>query len=225
NLLFSLLNDPNLDFEDIRNLTNTLYVAGTDSTAKSLQVFFYNLATNPDKQDRLHREIMEVIGPDQPLTPEALARMPYLKAAMKESFRMMFPNMGISRFLPKDVVLSGYRVPAGTQILICSTSVSKAYFERPDQYLPERWLRAHDGKRLDSATPIHPMAALPFGYGPRNCIGRRFAEQEMYIATVKVLQRLRVGVRPESEGMRFTYSIFVEPEKPIAFTFSKRERN
>ncbi|KAK3736809.1 hypothetical protein RRG08_000560 [Elysia crispata] len=220
NLLFSLLSDPNLDFEDIRNLMNTLYVAGTDSTAKSLQVFFYNLATNLEKQENLYKEIIEVIGPDQALTPEALARMPYLKAAMKESFRMMFPNMGISRFMPKDVVLSGYLVPAGTQILICSISVSKAYFDNPHQYIPERWLRSEDGKRLDST--IHPMAALPFGYGPRNCIGRRFAEQEMYIATVKILQKLKIGVKPESEGMRFTYSVFVEPEKPIAFTFSKR---
>ena len=73
-----------------------------------------------------------------------------------------------------------------TQILICSISVSKAYFDNPHQYIPERWLRSEDGKRLDST--IHPMAALPFGYGPRNCIGRRFAEQEMYIATVKVCQ-------------------------------------
>ena len=56
-------------------------------TAKSLQVFFYHLATNPDKQEILHNEIMNVLGPDQPLTPEALAQMPYLKAAMKESFR------------------------------------------------------------------------------------------------------------------------------------------
>ncbi|GFO08057.1 cytochrome p450 cyp12 family-like protein [Plakobranchus ocellatus] len=56
---------------------------------------------------------MEVVGPDQPLTPEALARMPYLKAAIKESFRLTFPIMGISRFMPKDVVLSGYHIPAG----------------------------------------------------------------------------------------------------------------
>ncbi|GFR83462.1 cholesterol side-chain cleavage enzyme, mitochondrial [Elysia marginata] len=220
NLLFSLLSDPKIDLDDISNLMNSLYVGGTDSTAKSLQIFFYNLAMNPEKQEILYQEINEVLGPDQPLTPEALAQMPYLKAAIKESFRMMFPNLGISRFMPKDVVLSGYHVPEGTQVLICSSSVSKACFDNHDQYIPERWLRTEQGKRSDST--IHPMSVLPFGYGPRNCIGRRFAEQEMFLATVKVLQKLKIGLKPRSEGVQFIYSIFLEPEKPIAFIFSKR---
>lgn len=220
NLLFSLLSDPNIDLDDIGNLMNSLYVGGTDSTAKSLQVFFYNLARNPEKQEILHKEIIGVLGPDQPLTPEALSQMPYLKAAIKESFRMMFPNLGISRFMPKDIVLSGYQIPAGTQVLICSSSVSKAYFDNPDLYIPERWLRSDEGTRPGSY--IHPMTVLPFGYGPRNCIGRRFAEQEMFLGSVKVLQKLKISVKPESEGMQFVYSVFLEPEKPIAFVFSKR---
>ncbi|GFR83472.1 cytochrome P450 10-like [Elysia marginata] len=220
NLLFSLLSDPNIDFETIRTLMNTLYVAGTDSTAKSLQIFFFNLAMNPEKQEILYREINEVLGPDQPLTAEALARMPYLKAAVKESFRTMFPNMGVSRFMPRDIVLSGYQIPAGTHILICSHSVSKAYFENPEQYYPERWLRSEERRRSDSY--IHPMSVLPFGYGPRNCIGRRFAEQEIFLGSVKVLQKLKIGVKPESEKTKFIYTVFFGPEKPIAFTFSKR---
>lgn len=220
NLLFSLLNDPKLDFDDISNVMNSLYIAGTDSTAKTLQNLFYNLAMNPDKQEILHKEIVDNIGTDQPLTPEALDKMSYLKAAVKESFRMLFPVGGLIRFIENDVILNGYHVPAGTQVIICSNSVAKSYFDNRNQYTPERWLRSEDGTR--SGSYIHPLAVLPFGYGPRNCIGRRFAEQELYLATAKVLQKLKICVKPESKGMLFKYSVFLEPEKPIAFTFSER---
>lgn len=87
-----------------------------------------------------------------------------------------------------------------TTVIACSPR--DRYYHRAKEFLPERWLRDNSGAREH---PIHSLAFLPFGFGARSCIGRRFAEQELYIATVKVL-RVRmsvvcVGVR-ERERMK-----------------------
>ena len=57
------------------------------------------------------------------------------------------------------------------------------YFPEPNKFLPERWLRNKSG---DLVNDIHPFSLLPFGHGPRMCIGRRFAEQEIYLGLIKV---------------------------------------
>jgi hypothetical protein len=59
----------------------------------------------------------------------------------------------------------------------------KEHFEDPDAFIPERWLR---GGSREKSGDIHPFVTLPFGFGPRSCIGRRFAEQELYLLFIKV---------------------------------------
>ncbi|CAL1548157.1 unnamed protein product [Lymnaea stagnalis] len=220
NLLLSLASEKALTDDDVSNTIIALYVAGTDSTAKNLQVFFYNLAKNPDKQETLRKEVLGLIGPSGPLTDKALSQMTYLKACLKESFRLNYPTLsGTTRVLPVDVVLSGYKVPSGTMINMFNPRPSKLNFDEPDKYLPERWLRSSEKRKQD---PSNNMAVLPFGHGPRNCIGRRFAVQEIYLATSKVLQKLKIELEPESWNTQFQYSSFlIEPEKPLKFKFTR----
>ncbi|KAH9500871.1 hypothetical protein Btru_073210 [Bulinus truncatus] len=211
--------EKNLVTEDVSNIMIALYGGGTDSTAKNLQVLFYNLAMNPDKQENLRREILDILGTDGTMTAKALSQMVYLKAALKESFRLNFPTpIGNVRILPVDVVLGGYKVPAGVRIALFNNRATRTNFVDPDQFLPERWLRSEENTKKDSA---HNMIVLPFGHGPRNCIGRRFAVQEIYLAAAKVLQRLHIDVEPESAATKFIYKTFIEPERPIKFKFTK----
>uniref|UniRef100_A0A0B7ATN8 Cytochrome P450 n=1 Tax=Arion vulgaris TaxID=1028688 RepID=A0A0B7ATN8_9EUPU len=219
NLLFSLLSDTTLDNDDVVGTLEGLYVAGTDSTAKNLLSFFYNLAKNPESQEKLRTEIRNVLGHDQPVTAESLAKMHYLKACLKESFRYSYPTVsGTRRILPTDVVLSGYRVPAGTIISMHNPKACRDYFSNANKFLPERWLRSSDGSHKEE---IPKMASLPFGHGPKNCLGRRFAEQEIYLAVTKVVQKLKIEVEPESSNTNFIYTLFIQPEKPIKFKFTK----
>ena len=60
--------------------------------------------------------------------------------------------------------------------------LQEEYFDRPLDFIPERWLK----DETSTFKPPHPFLMLPFGYGPRMCIGRRFAEQEIYLALIKV---------------------------------------
>ncbi|CAG5129616.1 unnamed protein product [Candidula unifasciata] len=219
NLLLYLLSDSSLDFMDIVGIMESFYIAGTDSTAKNLQILFFNLAKNPDKQETLRKEITSLLGHDGPVTAESLAKLPYLKACLKESFRLFSPTVsGPPRKMPTDVVLSGYRVPAGTVVSLHTPRTCQKYFLNPDKFIPERWIRSSEGHHPED---IPPTASLPFGYGPRNCIGRRFAEQEIYLAAVKVLQKLKIDIDSDSWNTNFIYTTFIQPEKPIKFRFSR----
>ncbi|KAI8771952.1 cytochrome P450 CYP12A2 [Biomphalaria glabrata] len=219
NLLFSLLSEKGLSEEMVANLMISLYLAGTESTAKYMQVFFYNLAKNPEKQNKVRKEILDLLGPDGRLTAEKFLKMVYLKAALKESFRLISPtSLATSRILPVDVVLGGYKIPAGTILYLNCPRASKTHFENPYEFLPERWLRREDSTKKDSA--LH-LTVIPFGHGPRNCLGRRFAEQELHLAAIKVLQKLHIDVHRESAFEQFIYRPFATPDKPIRFKFTK----
>ncbi|XP_059155843.1 probable cytochrome P450 12d1 proximal, mitochondrial isoform X2 [Physella acuta] len=183
NLLFSLMAEKSLTTEDISFLATSLYSGGTDSTARNLQSFFHILAMNPDKQELLRAEALDIVGKDRPLTAKNLTAMPYLKACVKECFRINYPTAsGTFRYLPTDVVLSGYTVPAGVPIVLQNPIACMEHFENPGQFLPERWLRTPDRRKQEN---IVNMVLLPFSYGPRNCPGQRFALQEIYLAAVK----------------------------------------
>ncbi|XP_013089341.2 cytochrome P450 10-like [Biomphalaria glabrata] len=219
NLLLSLLSEKDLTQEDIVVIMATLYSAGTDSTAKNIQVFLYNLAKNPEKQELLRREIFENVGKNGPLSAKALSNMVYLKAALKESFRLNFPtSVGMMRELTEDLVVRNYRVPAGVRLLLFNPRAARTEFDSPEKYLPERWLRSDDGAKKDTA---HNMIVLPFGHGARSCIGRRFALQEVYLLATKILQSFYVDVEPESYQTKFIYKIFIDAEKTIKFKFTK----
>ncbi|GFO13639.1 cytochrome p450 302a1, mitochondrial-like [Plakobranchus ocellatus] len=169
----------------------TLYVAGMESTAKNLQAFFYALARNPEKQEKLYREIVEFVGESGPVSNEKLSRMPYLKAVSRK-----------------------------VQVLPCNHFNCMTAFSEAAKFLPERWIRSEVDRKLPQG--ISPFACLPFGYGPRNCIGRRFAEQEIYLAIIKILERAKIELQMDSKDVKFIYAIFIEPSKAINFRFVPR---
>ncbi|XP_071114314.1 probable cytochrome P450 CYP44 [Haliotis cracherodii] len=220
--LTSLLAHGTFGMAEIEMIVLDLFIAGTDSTAKNLQVFLYNIARHPDKQQKLFDEIHSVMGDSGPLTEDHMGKLGYLKACLRESFRFIYPTAsGTGRIIPKDLVLGGYNVPAGTLIVMNNQrSVrNKKYFDRPDEFIPERWIRDEDGNRKSM---IPPMALLPFGFGPRNCLGRRFAEQEIYLAAIKLIQKFKIELEPNHEDLEVEYFTFVSPTQPVRFKFTRR---
>ncbi len=121
-----------------------------------------------------------------------MRRFAYGKLALKESLRLNPISIGVGRISPVDAIFSDYLVPAGT-VLVSQNQVTcrlQKYFPEPDRFLPERWER-----KADKGGRIHPYLSLPFGFGPRMCIGRRLAEQGMLVLTNGLFARWPQSVK------------------------------
>lgn len=177
----------------------------------------YALATNPEKQAILREEIRTILPEkDTPITEQSLKNVPYLKACMKEATRIRGTVIGTSRRLPVDTVISGYQLPKHTDVAMCVmiTSTSEKYFKRPKEFIPERFLKSTPCPELKSQ---HPFAYLPFGFGSRMCIGRRLAELEMQVLTIRLIRNFEVQwTHPELKMKNEMVNSF---HGPLKFTF------
>ena len=183
----------------INTMSQDAMIAGIHTTGYTATVLLYHLAANPEKQEMLYREICDTIGPnDESITESNLNQMRYLKACLHESQRMMPATIGSSRTATEDYVLSGYKIPKGTLVINYNmvTSTCSENFRNADEFIPERWLRSNPESKT-----AHPFSSIPFGHGPRSCIGRRFALVQIYCLIIKLLQRYRIEYHGEEIGV------------------------
>ena len=118
-------------------------VAGVDTTGNAASILLYDLASNPDKQEKLHQEIVKVTGKTGQMTEASLTELRYLKACIAESLRLN-PIVHItSRTSQEDMVLGGYKIPKGSFVVRNNavTTRDTSYFDNPEKFLPERWIR------------------------------------------------------------------------------------
>ncbi|CAO1387441.1 unnamed protein product [Diamesa serratosioi] len=175
-----------------RNLAVTIawdiLIAGVDSTAAALCSLLYCLAKNPEKQELLRKEVLRVLPEkDSKVMAEKMDNLPYLRAALKESLRMYSVVPGTMRMITKDMVFQGYHVPANTNIILLTmgNQMDEKNFKKPDEYIPERWIKTsneYPGKLSNQ------FAYLPFGFGARKCIGKRFTELEIEVLIIRLLR-------------------------------------
>ncbi|UJR23768.1 hypothetical protein I4U23_026744 [Adineta vaga] len=160
----------------------TFLIGGYESTSILLSFFFYVMATEPDIQEKVYAEIRQQIGDDE-VTYEKLNELHYLNMVINETLRMYPPFIRFDRVASQDYQFGAYHIPKGTIINVPVYPIhhDPEVWPEPEKFIPERFLATEKAKR-------HPMAYLPFGDGPRNCIGMRFALLETKIGIVKALQ-------------------------------------
>nr|BAR80872.1 cytochrome P450 [Ornithodoros moubata] len=206
-LLQALLAAPGLSKKD-RHLTIMDFIAGGVFTAtNALCILLHHLACNPSTQEKLYTELKAVDW--------KAMQCSYLRACIKESFRLSPTVPGVMRILPEAVTLSGYNVPAGVPIFanfLVPCSLEK-YFPAPSVFRPERWLGP---ERM----AIHPFIMLPFGHGARMCAGRRFAELELMTATAKVVEHF--VLEPVTKVLELNYIFVMAPSHPVGIQFHDR---
>jgi len=199
----------------LRDELVTLFLAGHETTAIALSWTWYLLAHHPLVKDRLVAELFEQIE-RRPATVADLPRLPYADAVVKEAIRLYPPAYVLGREARADCEIGGWRVPARATIYMSPwvTHRDPRWFASPEKFLPERWL---DGL----AARLPRFAYMPFGGGPRVCIGDRFAMMEAVLILATVARRYLFERVSEEPIVPFP-SITLRPEGGIWMKLSRR---
>ncbi|KAL8597011.1 hypothetical protein ACOMHN_050110 [Nucella lapillus] len=165
------------------------FIAGYETTAATLQYMSYNLAMHPEVQQRIVTEMQQQLGEETP-TYENVTKLKYMEQTIHETLRMHPPATTITRLASETVTIKGLTIPKGFGVMIPCAEVmmDPEYFPDPQRFDPDRF--------SDKAS-VDPISFLPFGFGPRACVGTRLAMLEIKIAMVHVLRKLQFVRTPD----------------------------
>lgn len=167
----------------------TLIIAGHETTASALNWFWYLLTQNPDAAERVAQEAAAG-GPDAPAY-ERLDAFPYIRRALDEALRLYPPGWLLTRRSIEASTIGGYALPAGTDVLVSPYLIQRHpdWWPQPDRFDPDRFLPERNAQR-------NRFVYLPFGLGPRACIGEHFAIVEMQAHVIMLARQFRLSLVP-----------------------------
>ncbi len=176
--------------EQLLDEIRTLYLAGHETTATTLSWTWVLLSQNLEAYARLEAEVDAALGGRLP-TADDIPALPYANAVIKEALRV-YPVAWITRRVAlEDVEIGGYHIAAGTSVFLSPWLLhhDARWYDEPETFMPERWLK-------DKAELPPREAYIPFGGGPRVCIGNGLAMMESVLILAALVQRFHVNVRP-----------------------------
>jgi cytochrome P450 len=176
--------------QEVRDQVVTIFMAGHETTAVALTWTWYLLSLHPVVEAKLHAELAAVLGGRTP-RHEDLAKLPYARMVIEESMRLYPPAHTLSRVAIAEDEVLGHRIPKGAQILIAPWLLHRhaKLWEEPQRFDPDRFDPKHTARR-------HRFAYIPFGAGPRICIGAAFAMAEAVLILATLAQRYRLRLKP-----------------------------
>jgi cytochrome P450 len=186
-----------LDRQQILEQALVFLLAGYDTTSTALAFTLHELGARPEIQDAVRAEIAAVVGDRQP-TAEDAAALDLTRRCLQEALRLHPPAYVTGRAATADTTVAGYRVPAGALVVAVFGELHRnaAHWPDPDRFDPDRFLPEV------VATRDH-YAYLPFGGGPRSCIGDHFATLEATLALAVIVRDWRVRATGGRVPMRF----------------------
>lgn len=191
--------------------------AGYDTTSTAMIFTTYFLATQPEYQERLVQEISEKIGDSEP-DYDNIQKLTYLEMFISESMRLYPPVTRVNRHNDYDCKIGDYTFPGGISITTPVYTLHRLaeFWPEPEKFDPERFSPENKAK-------IVPYTYLPFGVGPRNCAGLRFANMEIKIMMVKLLRSFKVKPSPGLQiPPKLTKSVFCRPIGGMELILEKR---
>jgi cytochrome P450 len=184
---------------EIRDQVVTIFMAGHETTAQALSWTFYLLAQNPSAEGRLRAEVRDVLA-GGPAKSEHLKELRYTRMVLEESMRLFPPAHTLARQAILEDRIGEHRIPAGSVVLIGPWLLHRkpSLWSEPDKFDPDRFTAERSRDR-------HRFAYIPFGAGPRICIGAAFAMQEASVILSMVLGRYRFklkhGMEVQPQGL------------------------
>ena len=176
--------------EQLRVEVTTFLLAGQETTSLALTWTWYLLSQHPAAQRRLEHELDTVLA-GRPPDYADIAHLPYTRMVVDEAMRLYPPAWGFSRQALADDTLGGFRLPKGWLAFIIPYVLHRlpAYWKDPDTFDPERFSPERSADRPK-------FVYLPFGAGPRQCIGNQFALIEAQLSVATLAQRYRLRLVP-----------------------------
>jgi cytochrome P450 len=177
--------------DEIRDELIVFIGAGHDTTATTMAYALWQLGRHPGLQDRLRAEV-DAIGARE-LTPEDVPSLGYTVQVLHEALRLCPPGAANGRLTTQDIEVAGHRVKAGSMVTVGVYALQRdpALWDRPNEFDPERF-------RPELAKSIDRWQYLPFGAGPRKCIGDHFAMLELALALATIVRTVEIrSAQPE----------------------------
>lgn len=197
--------------KEIRDELVTFLLAGHETTSNTLAWALYALSQSPQAERALRAEVTAVLG-NRRLASADVDRLVYTDKVIKETMRLYPPAYVLARRAAQDTTIGEYTIPAGSEVVIWLyfTQRDERFYPDPERFDPERFTAEEEARRPK-------QAYLPFGAGPRACIGRAFAGVEATVALAMMYRHYRFlyeGKRPPRARPRITLS----PEKGLRLT-------
>ncbi|XP_070768650.1 cytochrome P450 3A30-like [Enoplosus armatus] len=200
----------------------TMFVfAGYETSATTLVFLAYNLARNPEVMKHLQEEIDSTFPNKGPVQYEALTQMEYLDSVVNECLRLYPPGARMERIAKNTVKINGITIPKDMIVMtpVYALHRDPELWPEPEEFKPDRFSKQNKQN-------INPYTYLPFGIGPRNCLGMRFALVMVKLALVEVLQNYSFLVCEETEiPLKLAVSSVVGPQNPIKLKLARRSIN
>jgi cytochrome P450 len=207
--------------EELRNEITTFIVAGHETTSTWCHWALFALGRHPTIQQKIVEEI-HTYAPDRDtfISLDDITKMSYFQAFLTETLRAYSPVGMIARYTTTEETWEGFTIPSRTRLVIPIHLIHHHpdYWERPEVFDPERWLNAQE-----TATR-HKFAFLPFSFGPRNCVGYRFAEMEAKLIIANIVRELQVELigPPADKEISFTNFIAMKCQPPVEIKVFRR---
>ncbi|CAJ0961074.1 unnamed protein product, partial [Mesorhabditis belari] len=187
-------NKPPLGDDVVLSNCHSFLLAGYETTSTALAYCTWLLAKHGDVQERLYDEIIETFSNDQPIDYEKAMKSEYLDCVYRETLRLYPPVVHFTaRQCVNDTIVTGIRIPKGAYVSVPVQCVhwKEEYWPNAMQFDPDRFFSPEAKKSL---------AWMPFGVGPRHCVGIRFAEMEFKTAIIAAVRRFRFSIDEKEKG-------------------------
>eukprot|EP00455_Lapot_gusevi_P030418 TRINITY_DN3273_c0_g1_i3.p1 TRINITY_DN3273_c0_g1~~TRINITY_DN3273_c0_g1_i3.p1 ORF type:complete len:497 (-),score=116.61 TRINITY_DN3273_c0_g1_i3:90-1580(-) len=204
--------------ELVRHECVVFVLAGHETTSNFLAWFMHSMCLYPEALELVQKEIAEVVGNQVP-TLELLAQLPVLESVLNETFRLNPVLTWLGRYSLQEHTVGNVTIPADVscQMMVYHIHRHPTYWEEPETFQPLRFLRdtEHGRKR-------HPASFMPFGAGPRMCVGSSFAFLEAKVIVVMLLQRFNFKL---SAGQKIVPQVAITLRARYGITLELTPRN
>lgn len=187
-----------LDDDDIAQNALVVLIAGYETTSNTMSLVTHLLVNYPEVQEKVRQELMSVLEPNEEITYSTIQKLPYLNCVVSETIRLYPPIFAfVTREAAVDKQYGKLKIPVGTVVMAATEYIQRDpnNWEDPNTFDPDRFLPENKHK-------FNPLAWQPFGAGPRNCIGMRFAQMELRFTLANILRRFRLEATENTDKVR-----------------------